>query len=412
MEKFFNGMRSAQLMLMKRMGTTALGFLLAAMALVAACSGANPAAAPAPQIEIPAPAVLKFAGYQDLAVDFSTISPSGGAQIIKHTNADFPVGSWFLPYIEMGPIEFNQFWDQFFKPALDGIQQLEIPVSTSMTMYSARIDFTTTEEFAWLRGTHDVRLDFTPFDYDNDGVDEPCSGNTGALPICVRFWLDEEPFLAGVFDRYLYVNNAKVPDNIGAGRFKMRLRDLQGYGALFAYQYAQTPPVVTTTAQAVLAGQTKSIEYFFRATPAAGSTPTPFSVLMEFSVWDFHTRLIQEGPDGSAFKSLKFDSHAVLLPEAPWNIDYVGQFVEGATPSRWSGSLVSSCVGCTEDVAFTILDLCASLPQGYVVVPEECNSVGGYNIRQGNTDFLAPVQTQDIVCPLDFESPAESFPPC
>jgi hypothetical protein len=157
------------------------------------------------------PAILKFVNYPGLQIDLTAISSSGpSAQISKATVLPQKnIGDDVTGLVTFGPDFFNMFIDEFFVMATNGIHEIGIPTSDPLDKSKPRTCFTDTVTFSAatgiLNGTHEVKLDFQAFDFDNDGVKEDCSGNAKEPPICVRFWLGmgetAKPFIAGVFER-------------------------------------------------------------------------------------------------------------------------------------------------------------------------------------------------------------------
>jgi hypothetical protein len=161
-------------------------------------------AAPGAPIELPAPAVIKFVNYAGLKVDLSQISSTPTVQV---THAwMFPLSAPIDSFVT-APVDLSNRFINGFQKAIDGINQIEIPVNEENQACSMTVDF---KSAGILNGPYVVNLDFTPFDFDNDGVPENCTGNTTqpsdfSKPICIRVWLGPNssavPFIAGLFDK-------------------------------------------------------------------------------------------------------------------------------------------------------------------------------------------------------------------
>ena len=147
--------------------------------------------------EIPTPVTLRFVEPTDARIDFTSIKqPGASASTSKVVN----IGDDVTDLIDAGPLFFDDVIDGFLVPATESISDLAIPTDVNTTHFETSIIFSTTT--GYLAGLHDVIIDFGDFDYDNDGATEQCSGNNAQLPVCVRFWLDNERYLAWVFEEF------------------------------------------------------------------------------------------------------------------------------------------------------------------------------------------------------------------
>jgi hypothetical protein len=266
------------------------------------CGG--PAAAPGPIAEVPAPAVLKFVSAEGLKVDITTLSEGGTL------TPSLDVSKFMLPpnipmkfFIQLGPT-FADSVQTGLTTAIEGIEKLQIPISVRTTTFEIIINFGRGAGFLSDSQLHRVKLDFAAFDYDNsgaiDGIESECKGNTASLPICIRFWLDGKPFLAGIIGKHpIYSTNPRIPDFIGEGTFKIVMGggDPARDTLLIAYKQLQAP------------GSPKEIEYFFKAG---------------------QQQMTQRGTATSTFKgiNMSMDIYSGLYPTF---LQYTGQFVEGVS---------------------------------------------------------------------------------
>jgi len=376
-----------------------ISFLIALFAIATifkACSG--PASAPPPPIELPSPAVLKFVSYEGLQIDLTKISPTGP---LLNVNKALPVGSNATYHIKLGPIFFNTFFDEVFIYVIAGIEQLEIPTidaatEAPTTRYETDITFENVGNY--LTGLTNVKLDFGVFDYDNDGVDEECSGNAAQTPICVRCWLDNKSFLAGVFvEPPVYSTDPVLPDKIGKGKFKIKVEKTKGFDGVFAYEY-----------EGKESENIKRVEYFFRL-DRNYIIPVVIGSLKGIVEWDGHSLLSKIGPNESAFKNLNVNSQidgSIYYDNLYFkntDLRYLGQFVEGY--DFWGGNVFmdvqESNLG-FDPFPFDETDICARISTGLTVEVSNCNDVGGYNIRTVGLDYISVLTTQDVAFPTDF----------
>ena len=466
------------------------------------------ASAPPVPLEMPAPAILKFVGYQDMKIDLSKVLNSMPVmKAVDYFDQDDPEKVKLI--IWEGPYFFDIFAKTFFAPAMEGIKKIEIPVSADVNTYEAVITFVPTTELnqaCWLclkspqcefktpdgqlcapdstcalrtadgktctdtsnpycvlrkptgeqckecilRKTNGdactieegwlprkVKLDFAAFDLDGIGTGKNCSGSTkktsDTVPVCVRFWLGKgpytpdvestyqyEPFLAGVFEQYPYEENPVVKDTIGKGQFRMYVADLGGYESSFAYNYEQKfggSPYKAATDETL---PSKGVEYYFKVQYLPDS---PYNINrcagrfwcidLSFDKWDWHSTLYQEGPDETAFKSVKLNWDMLDTP-TDMQSKYIGQWVEDDI--MWSGSFDNECPECTDmdgnstGVISKHYNICATLDGMFFGIGStECADVGSrhVNILVDDTPFIDPLGSADVLFPRDF--PAKPF---
>ncbi len=189
------------------------------------CSGAGPGpgngggtlpAAPAPPLEIPQ--FLRFPA--DVGIDVSSVGQtnSGSTLLAQATATDVKRAA------SAGP-SFIKENNELLMLTLLPVSQTEIPVDPQQTSFQETITLSGS-------GTPldiDVKIDFSTFDLDGDGVNEDCSGSTCPVTgtetcpaeapadeiknICFRVWLNDKRFMAGVF------THMPDDDSIGAGEF-------------------------------------------------------------------------------------------------------------------------------------------------------------------------------------------------
>ena len=359
--------------------------------------GCGRATAPSFPSEVPIPAVLKLVGYDQLSVDLSAItSPTS---LLADVSKAALTPSDVSLIIQGGPLYNKVFVEGFFKKAIDGINEINIPVDPFKTTY--KIDMIFSVEAGILAGFHNVKIDFANFDFNNSGSadDEHCSGNTATLPVCVRLWLGGAPFIAGVIEEY---PNSEIENpTIGKGRFKMRVQNFEGYKSLFAYNYEQ-----------IAADGSKNVEYFFKTekVPSSPYSIADFYEFFDFELWNWHSQIFQIGPSDAAFKGLNLNSVLFLanplggLGVGEVDSKYIGQYVEGH--ESWSGSEVNQFVGSggVLDLSPPVTNLCARLTDFIQLDEGECSNVGGYDIRVDDKPFVELLQDSDVAFPIDFPS--------
>jgi hypothetical protein len=355
------------------------------------CGGAS---GPAPPAEIPTP--LKFVSFEGLKVDLTAINPVTPSADISATKA-LPPGTDVIDLITFGPGFFDSFVTEIFQPAITGIQEIVVPGTTSRTCYANTVAFS--KATGRLEGTHNVKLDFSKFDYNESGSadDDGCSGNSRNPPICVRFWVDDRPYLAGIFRTPpTYGTDPDIPTTLGEGDFKIITTDLGAIDYLTHYRYGQP------------ADQEKDTEYWFRILNARGLFPI-LGRDLTLEKFEGHSALKQVGPAESAFKSLnistQWQGQLFLFDDA--DINYIGQFVQGV--NFWGGSVNETTSVLGTSAVIDERDICASLPPvaptGIVVAPELCQITPEINLLPGDTPFVSKVVTADVAFPS-----AEIFP--
>lgn len=207
----------------------------------------SPATVPAPLAEIPAVLTVP----QDLSIEINELQGTGSVSgqafgsFLKLQTIDSKDIQTAID-IAAGNIEENNI---FLNNSLAVVSQREIPVEVSVFNFSYGI---TVEDQSF-----EVKFDFGIFDLDGDGVPEACSGCTcpvgcapalsdcpseapenQLLPICFRIWVNNQRFMAGLFDR--------VPtlDNPQSGQFRILFFEFgDGAGSLMAITYDHQDPL-------------------------------------------------------------------------------------------------------------------------------------------------------------------------
>ena len=403
-----------------------LGVLLALFAVspfLSGCGGKTSEATAVPvPIEIPAPAILKFVSVQGLKVDVQSliVGPLKAMEVGKTIILDPKTltAEDMQENISFGPYFYGQFIDNFFVYAINGIHELEIPENeknTACQMKSHGFSSAT----GYLRGTHDVALDFAPFHYSNDASSTAglnCSGNTKVFPVCVRMWLGGGQFIAGIFvEPPVYSTSGSVPDAIGEGNFKVIVPDIDGLVFETSYNYKQPGTE-----------KLKDVGYFFNIdqSPFFGSA-TDTSVVFGFDAWAGHAALHQDGPDATAFKIIGVNTQLQnmqgIFNFGDISLNYLGQFVQGV--DLWGGALdlmadiIEQQYGPGEDALMP--STCAVPSTGEVLdstISGPCAQVGDnkVNILVGDPPpFISTTEVVDYQFPKDFPaSPPKGLPDC
>lgn len=341
-------------------------FHLMSAALCWGC--ASGATVPSPLAEIPS--AIQYPESVSISVDTVTSAPSLGSQLKQIVGA----GGEFSDEIAFGPDLANA-TQGLVDAALQPLSTLVIPVSP------ATHNFTATVEVSPFPGTGPpvnvlIQIDFSPFDLDGDGVEEPCQGHTAALPICYRIWFNGQPSMAGLFDTFPDANRN------GAGRFRQKLTissedDGVARDIYLGVTYDQSDPL------------TRMAEFFERfvlaGEPVENKDPDSF---------DSHVALSQDGPEESAVKLLQFSGNDFPLdfPQVkgkPNDLTYVGRWQEGE--DFWSGTIVAHNI----DVR-NIESQCALISTGEGANASHCNAL---SLGVGNVPPIPFLNVEDVRFP-------------
>lgn len=394
--------------------------LLLSLLVLGAC--ASPAGAPAPPTETPLPIVLKFVEPSQLDVNVSAISSTPNASISK----SFPPGMLISPVIQLGPDQKKIVNEQFIAPSFQNIDIIEIPVGETVTSFSADINFpeTASDELpVKLSGAHHVDLNFADYDFDNDGINEGCSGHTAALPVCVRFWLDGEKYLAWVFDEYAYkegdINAPNGVATIGKGRFKIMIpQDKWGMSANFSVNYAEAPDpfslssefftIINRTGERTFqcegflggigcsfADEVNKIVYHLNAS----DDEHPEGLLKNIALHNrTHYRTVTYGIDGFVNGSVDEGEYYV--------VDYLGRFITDANSRTiegkdyWSGSVAfEGFLDGTTIPYESETNSCGDISTGFAVELSFCDDLG---ISVGEAPYIRETTEADVAMPTNF----------
>lgn len=328
-------------------------------------AGGNPAAPPAPPAEVPA---LRFPDSLSEEFDISKVAAAGTGE---------------LPALEIGDDISGEISDTatnfiFLAGLVDEIlaplHQLFIPRSPEITEFEDLI----------VLGENlvNVKIDFSPYDEDGNGLlDENCSGNTAALPICYRIWFNGKRALSGIF-----LNSIPTDDNSGDGRFR-GLPTVKLLGVI---------PFVASVDYDVRDPNDKRAEYFVGVKPDVQGgepfqeIPTKLSDLGT----TLHLTVAQSGPEESALKSIS--GSIERIGGGGGKESHIGRWRED--DDFWSGSRDLSGI----DLDFKAA--CAKISTGLVVDSLECVDRG---IDVTDVDFLDFLTIADIAFPADFPTTPE-----
>jgi len=377
------------------------------------CSGGTPAAPPGPVAEVPVPIVLKFVEPALLKIGVSSFS---GFAVNMSTNK--AVGDFYPAEILYG-FELATLIDQNYTSlALTNIGEIEVPFEVTVTSYHDTVDFPVA--FSFLSGPKDIKIDFSDFDFDNDGVLEGCSGNATpyltqaelqandpatARPICARMWVDDQRYVAWVFDQfYVDPNIANVAAvNVGAGKFKAFLESASTPTAI-AFSYNHVDP------------QNKSTEQFVKGffTEPVGTDDN--------ETW--HSLFSQDGPDSGAVVSMNMNYvyDRVDFENNIGGMRSLGKYVLLANDTPPFANLLGASFD-YEDQLFPFIlrdftDQCIQISDGLSIDPVNCENVDinndgsgdGFNIRVFDAAFIRPLDDTDIAVPNDFPAAPPSPP--
>ena len=207
------------------------GVSITALFLYSSCSGGKQGAvSPAAPIEMPIPSLIKFVEFGEIRTDFSYANQA----LVKSSASKTTLQPGDILPAEMEePIKSLQMTeDNLFLPITYVLSLITIAGREDIKTISEQIDFPAIEGVSSrLSGKHNVFLDLSDIDFENDGTMEGCPGNTKSLPICIRLWLDNELYLVWVIDEPYYDDDPATPENektIGRGRYKIAAGVMNG----------------------------------------------------------------------------------------------------------------------------------------------------------------------------------------
>lgn len=178
-----------------------MGSLIAALI---ACAGTgpgslNPAAPPAPLAELPS---LQYP--ESVAIDTAQLGVGASSSSFSFISIGDNVG----PDIDRIRVATNFLVGFADRLVLAPLASLRIPRGTNVTTFEDVIIANDTAA--------NIKIDFGAYQYDDAGTGLNCSGNTAALPICYRIWINDVRTLAGIF----FEVPVRETGNPGAGVFK------------------------------------------------------------------------------------------------------------------------------------------------------------------------------------------------
>lgn len=240
---------------------------------------------------------------------------------------------------------------------LEIFEEVDVPVGTDETNFETTVTDDEDE-------THAVKMDFAVFDFGGDGTDESCSGHTAALPICFRVWLDNERFMAGLFDTY------PSDDNPGAGQ--MRVVDLLDSGTDFEENSSEGGSAIAAVYDLDDAENTSTD--LQSIIPSADST--------EYR----QISLTEVGPEGSAKKTLNVTSRLL------GTVSYLGQWIEDN--DYWTGHILIDENGVSDEAI-----PCAQISTGNGADKALCEALG---LSIDGISFNELPTATDVSLPDDF----------
>ncbi len=355
----------------------------------------SPAGPPAPPVELPSPIVLKFVAPEDLTIDLSSISGDEEA----YPNIMKAVGDYIELDITLGPIVANNIYTTYFRPSLYVFTLIEMPVGVDIHTFETTIDIPASADLGYLSllvGPHNVKIDFADYDLDSVNGTEGCSGNTAELPVCARVWLDNQRYLAWVFDTFPYeAGDPNAPGGLattGNGRFRYYVEGIPDEGMIIGDIYVS---LASLYSEQVTEPRTKHLEHFILAPQIEEGD--------DVREWRFHIVEDQQGPEETALKLINLNLlRDYVKPNAENNdydiLKYIGRFVEGG--DYWSGSNGGETYYMSGDpVIGATYNLCGYIPTFTEVETLNCDNAG---ISVGNMEFVRAATAADAVLPEDF----------
>lgn len=346
----------------KNRGLIALTFAFLYV-LIASCSSstATPPTAPA---ELPSITSFPFPSSIGVDVDEITVSESSGpvdipSPIAKTENRGRTVGSdgEFSDEIVIGSNMAEEVAEEL-NGILEIFEEVDVPVGTDETNFETTVTDDEDE-------THAVKMDFAVFDFGGDGTDESCSGHTAALPICFRIWLDDERFMAGLFDTY------PSDDNPGAGQ--MRIVDLLDSGGINSVENSGE-------------GESAIATVYNHDDEENTSTDLQSIIPSGDSTEYRHISLTEIGPAGSAEKTLNVVSRLL------GTVSYLGQWIEDE--DYWTGRILIDENGVSDEAI-----PCAQISTGNGADEALCEAL---SLSIDGTSFNELPTAADVSLPDDF----------
>lgn len=262
---------------------------------------------------------------------------------------------------------FSQELDQVLAIFAKPIDALQIPLSAGVKTHAAKITVGSGSKATQAT----IKLDFADFDADGDGKQDGCSGHTGALPVCLRVWIDGARYLAGRLDLH------PGPQSAGVGRLMVvKVPSLPGgeAGMTVAVVYDHRKP------------DQRSTELFW-GSPADDPKLGKWATIR-------HLRLAQLGPAATAVKTINM--HDVMPSQAGAALQYLGRYREDG--KLWYGTV--QALGIFAQLGLKAFGLtCVDLTSGATVDPKQCNAAG---VAFNNLAVVKAGTDADLTLPAGF----------
>jgi len=340
--------------------------------------GGNPAAPPAPPAELPA--ALQYPS--DLSISVTTLESSSPSPSENAPPALVGSGGQFSDEISFGA-NLAGILNQFVNILLQPLPEFEIPVSTKTT-FEIKFPFDDPIRPTGIPQTIDIKIDFSDYDFDGDGLKEGCVGHTAGLPICYRIWFDGQQRMAGIFTDF------PTAGNPAAGRFRILLHEPahnedSAIDVYFGVVYDHRDP------------EHKSTEVFERFESAG----EPVDVKNP-NVADECIFVSQEGPDATAKKRLALSAQGFPtsfpgVTGEPNSVQYLGQWREDN--DFWSGKVARINIDIQE---FHDPNVCAFISTANASDRGNCQDLGIDVDDPVEIAFIDFLTADDVRLPDDF----------
>lgn len=312
--------QAAKIKKTKHLAACLLSLLSPALFFSGCSSSGSPPTAP---VELPSTSTFPFPSTIGISVE-KILSEEGSVESTSFRSVGS--GGEFSDEISIGAQMADEVIEELDE-ALSLYDDVNVPIGETTLIHET----TVTEKGA----VRTIKMDFAPFDLDGDGDKESCTGHTGALPICFRIWVDNERFMAGVFE--------EIPTDTSAGKGVFRLVDLLG--------------------DSLESGTTSITAVYDHADLENKSTAllslTPMGGLTEYR----HISLAEMGPTASAKKTLN------MTGQQMGTVSYVGQWIEDQ--DYWTGRITIEDSGTSDEVI-----PCAQISTGNGADTALCTALG------------------------------------
>jgi hypothetical protein len=349
-------------------------------------------------LEVPVPVTLKFISPDRLKINFGTIERAAAGSV----SVQKVVGEGeFSEAVAFGP-ETLELVESTGMDFLRGIEEVEIDVDPTITFFEDDIEFSDASDL--LSGLHNVKILFGPFDFDNDGVLEPCLNDITQPPVCAFIWLDNEQLAAWVIEEYSFDDDPTTTENeetIGKGKFKVFAESVTAQDPQGTVPDREVGSTAFTVFYEQDSEDEKTVEHFLKADIASGpffsggsqEDGNPFNV-------ESHIKIAESLLNSSALK--RIDAVTKLeVPAESFVIEaqYLGQFLEGV--DLWSGSFDGEFFTSegTEPVQFA--NQCVRISTGEL--SEDPNACADRGFSVGDDPFIRAFLPSDVAVPNDFQ---------